>query len=219
VRPIAVRDGAPQARARARGLLLLLAAAGALALSGCGDKPSAAPGGDAGDAAVDARLADAASAEGGAAAAGGDAGDPALDLAMPAAANEELAGRMRHLLEAIAQSNPDLAGDVLFPRDAYLASRDAVDPQKAWERRVSGAFRRSVERTHKRTKGVANAKFVGFELGHSIAQLTPKKRDFKRPLWRVKHSKLTFTIEGKTRHLDIAEMTAWRGAWYVTRLR
>jgi hypothetical protein len=200
---------------RAPGLLLLV---GALALSGCGDKTSAAAGGNAGDASVDARLSDAAGAEGGAAT-GGDAGDSALDLAMPSGANEELAGRMRHLLEAIAQSNPDLAGDVLFPRDAYVASRDAVDPQKAWERRVSGAFRRSVERTHKRTKGVANAKFVGFELGHSIAQLTPKKRDFKRPLWRVKHSKLTFTIEGKTRHLDIAEMTAWRGAWYVTRLR
>jgi hypothetical protein len=35
----------------------------------------------------------------------------------------------------------------------------------------------------------------------------------------VKHSKLAFTIEGKIRHLEIAEMTAWRGAWYVTRLR
>jgi hypothetical protein len=197
---------------------VLLAVGGALALSGCGDKTSAAVGGDAGDASADARLSDAAGAEGGSTT-GGDAGDSALDLAMPAAANEELAGRMRHLLEAIAQSNPDLAGDVLFPRDAYMASRDAVDPQKAWERKVSGAFRRSVERTHKRTKGVANAKFVSFELGHSIAQLTPKKHDFKRPLWRVKHSKLTFTIEGKTRHLDIAEMTAWRGAWYVTRLR
>jgi hypothetical protein len=138
---------------------------------------------------------------------------------MPAGPNEELVARMRHLLEAIAQNNPDLAGDVLYPRDAYMASRDAVDPQKAWERRVSAAFRRAVERTHKRTKGVENAKFVSFELGHAIGQLTPKKHDFKRPLWRVKHSKLTFTIEGKTRHLEIAEMTAWRGAWYVTRLR
>ena len=60
---------------------------------------------------------------------------------------------------------------------------------------------------------------MSFELGHSVVQITPKKRDFKKPLWRVKHSKLTFTIDGKTRHLDIAEMTAWRGAWYVTRLR
>jgi hypothetical protein len=141
------------------------------------------------------------------------------DTAMPASTGEDLQARMRHLLEAVSQNNPDLAGDALFPRDGYVATRDAPDPQKAWEKRVSGLFRRSVERTHKRMKGIEHAKFVSFELGHSIVQLTPKKRDFKKPLWRVKHSKLSFTIDGKVRHLDIAEMTAWRGAWYVTRLR
>lgn len=197
----------------ARGLLAILATCSGVALLGCTDKSSSVA--DAGDAAALARSRDAGADAGST----GDAGDSALDLAMPATSNEELASRMRHLLEAIAQNNPDLGGDVLFPRDAYMASRDSVDPQKAWERRIQGAFRRAVERSHKRTKGVENAKFVSFELGHSIGQLTPKKHDFKRPLWRVKHSKLTFTIDGKQRHLDIAEMTAWRGAWYVTRLR
>lgn len=141
------------------------------------------------------------------------------DTAMPASSGDDLQTRMRHLLEAIAQNNPDLGGDALFPREGYVAARDVTDPQKAWDKNVSSTFRRSVERMHKRMKGVEHAKFVSFELGHSIVQLTPKKKDFKRPLWRVKHSKLTFTIDGKTRHLDIGEMTAWRGAWYVTRLR
>ena len=191
-----------------RGILSILAAYGFLALAACGDKSSAAT--DGGDSASLARTRDA----------GRDGADAGVDdLALPPAANEELLGRMRHLLEAIAQNNPDLAGDVVFPRDAYMASRDSVDPQRAWEKRISGLFRRSVDRTHNRTTGIENAKFVGFELGHAIAQLTPKKHDFKRPLWRVKHSKLTFTIEGKVRHLDIAELTGWRGAWYVTRLR
>ncbi|MDB4945806.1 MAG: hypothetical protein JWP97_5340, partial [Labilithrix sp.] len=148
------------------------------------------------------------------------AADAGLDeLAAPPPPDDELYGRMKHLLEAVAQDNPDLAGDVLFPRDAYLASREAEGPQKAWEKRISGQFRRNVERTHKNNKGIENAKFVGFELGRSVTQLTPKKHDFKKPLWRVKHSKLTFTIDGKVRHLDIAELTAWRGNWYVTRLR
>ena len=138
---------------------------------------------------------------------------------MPPATSDDLSARMRHLLEAVAQNNPDLANDALFPRDAYISTRDAADPQKAWERKLSGGFHRAVERTHKRTKGMENAKFVSFELGHSISQLSPKKGDFKRPLWRVKHSKLTFSVEGRQRHLEIAEMTAWRGAWYVTRLR
>jgi hypothetical protein len=186
----------------------------AVAVEGCGDRSSAAFM-DGGDSAMLARAKDAGS-DGPTAA---DGGLSEADLVMPPQTSDELPLRMRHLLEAIAQDNPELANDALFPRDAYLATRDAADPQKAWEKKLSGAFHRAVERTHKRTKGMENAKFVTFELGHSITQLTPKKHDFKRPLWRVKHSKLTFTIEGKQRHLDIAEMTAWRGAWYVTRLR
>jgi hypothetical protein len=141
------------------------------------------------------------------------------DTAMPAATGEDLQTRMRHLLEALAQNNPDLAGDALFPRDGYVTVKDSADPQKAWDKKVSGSFRRSIERMHKRMKGIEHAKFVSFEIGHSVVQLTPKKKDFKKPLWRVKHSKLSFTIDGKARHIDIAEMTAWRGAWYVTRLR
>ncbi len=195
--------------------LTQLAALVALAVAGCGDRSNAAiP--DGGDSALLSRGKDASTEAGSHAADGGLSPD---DLAMPPASGEDLAARMRHLLEAVAQNNPDLANDALFPRDAYIATRDAADPQKSWERKLSGAFRRAVERTHKRTKNMESAKFVSFELGHSISQLSPKKDGFKRPLWRVKHSKLTFSVDGKQRHLDIAEMTAWRGAWYVTRLR
>jgi hypothetical protein len=126
---------------------------------------------------------------------------------------------MKHLLEAVAQNNADLAGDVLFPRDAYSATKDLPDPAKAWEKRVQGTFKRHVNVTHKRVKGIEGAKFVSFELGHAIAQVTPRRQGFKKPLWRVKHSKLTFTLDGKTRHLDVSEMVAWRGNWYVTQLR
>lgn len=193
-------------------MLLVVTALAVAALAGCSDKKSTPT--------IDASTALAnrldASAEGGSSAEGGGALD---DAAMPASSGEDLETRMRHLLEAIAQNNPDLAGDALFPRDAYVSARDTPDPQKAWDKKVSTAFRRSIERTNRRMKGVSQAKFVSFELGHSIVQLTPKKKDFKKPLWRVKHSKLTFLVDGRARHLDIVEMTAWRGAWYVTRLR
>ena len=192
-----------------RAFLSVLAACVFLAISACTDKSP--PGGaDAGDGGPRVR-------DGGVDAAAADSGVD--DLALPPPINEELLARMRHLLEGIVQNNPDLAGDVVFPRDGYISSRDTVDPQKAWEKRVSGLFKRHVERTHKRTKGIETAKFSAFELGHAIQQVAPKKHDFKRALWRVKHSKLSFTIDGKLHHVDIAEMTAWRGAWYVTRLR
>lgn len=157
----------------------------------------------------------------------GDAGDASVsaadagpdDAMMPHASNEELGGRMKHLLEAISQNNADLASDCVFPRDAFVATKDVPDPQKAWDKKLDSAFRRSVEKTHKRTHGIEGARFVSFELGTTISQLSPKKKDFKKPLWRVKHSKLTYTVEGKTKHIDVAEMVAWRGSWYVTRLK
>jgi len=190
-------------------VLVVVAAVSAATVGGCSDKSAAATPDAA--AVLQNRLQDAD--------AGARASEALEDTAMPASSGDDLDTRMRHLLEAISQDNPDLASDALFPRDAYVATRDSSDPQKLWDKKVSGGFRRAVERLHKRTKGAARARFVSFELGHSIVQITPKKRDFKKPLWRVKHSKLSFTIDGKARHLDIPEMIAWRGAWYVTRLR
>jgi hypothetical protein len=200
-----------------RWALALLVGAAALGVMGCGDKSNAAAP-DGGDSALLSRPKDGGGhGEGGPTQA--DGGLSLDDLAMPQPSTDELSARMRHLLEAVAQNNPDLANDVVFPRDAFVATRDTADPQKAWEKKQSNAFRRAVERSHKRTKGIENARFVGFELGHSIVQSPPKKNEWKRPLWKVKHSKLAFTVDGKPRHLEIAEMTAWRGNWYVTRLR
>ena len=197
-----------------RGSLFIVGALLALSAAGCGDKTAAAG-------QVDPTLHSAkldGGAEGGLHAAA-DAGPTIEDVAMPKASGEELDMRMKHLVEAVAQGNADLAGDVIFPRDAFLQTKDSQDAAKAWEKKVQGSFKRGVEGLHKKMKGAEGAKFVSFELGHSVVQITPKKKDWKRPLWRVKHSKLTFTIDGKQRHLDIAEMTAWRGAWYVTKLR
>jgi hypothetical protein len=130
-----------------------------------------------------------------------------------------MTARARHLLEAIAHDGPELSTDIVFPRDAYLAVRDSSDPGKAWDTKVQGSFVRGVHVLHKRTRGVEKAQFVSFELGHSVQQAPPKKREWKRSLWRVKHSRLTFTVDGRTQRIEIAEMTGWRGAWYVTKLR
>lgn len=140
------------------------------------------------------------------------------DVAAPTA-GDELSLRMRHLVEAIAQNNPDLASDVLFPRDAFVALKDVSNPAEAWEKKGLGAFRRDVERIHRRTEGAARAKFVSFELGGAVIQIVPKKKDFKKPLFRVRNSTLTFAVDGKVQRLTIDEMTSWRGAWYVTHLR
>ncbi len=221
--PTGTRAGAGPAGLRApRSVLGAIACACAFALAACTPIPIVG---------YDAQVSD---AEAGAARASSDAGDAEAgapttprkewdagveDDAFPSAADDELVLRMKHLLEAIAANNPSLAPDLLYPRDAWVRSRDNTDPGKAWDHKVKPAFLRDIAKLHKRTKSIERARFVSFELGHAVAHLPVKRRDLKRPLWRVKHSKLTFTIDDKVKHLDVAEMTAFRGAWYVTRLR
>jgi len=148
-----------------------------------------------------------------------DGGLASDDLALPPIMSAELDARMRHLVEALAQANPELAFDALFPRDAFIALWDVTDSQKAWEKRLLTPFRRGIERSHATLKGMSKATFVSLELGHTIVHAAPKRREWRQPLWRAKQSRLNFVIEGKPHHIVIPEMTAWRGAWYVTRLR
>ncbi len=160
---------------------------------------------------------------------GGGAGDaaagatrdaaPSDDTNLPPASSDELTARAKHLLEAVARDNADLGVDMVFPREGYAAARDAADPGKAWDVKVVAAFRRSVHNLHRRSKGIEHAQFVSFELGHAVMQVTPKKHEWKRPLWRVQRSKLTYTVDGRTQRIEVGEMTSWRGNWYVTHLR
>jgi len=147
-----------------------------------------------------------------------DAGTAAED-ALPSSIAADLAGRSRHLVEAIAHDDPSLAQDFIFPRDAYAASHDRSDASSLWDKKVMALFARDVHALHKKIKSSAHATFLSFDLGHEVQQIQPKLKDFNRPLWRVKHSKITISIDGKTERIDIAEMMGWRGAWYVTRLR
>lgn len=134
------------------------------------------------------------------------------------AANEELVGRARHLLEAIAQNDPSLAGDILFPRDGWLAARESPDPGKDWDARAAAPFRNAVRNLSHRHRDLAHAEVVSLEVGENLVVATPHKRGWKEPLWTVTGSHLTFVVDGHTRVLPIREMVAWRGAWYVTRL-
>jgi hypothetical protein len=146
-----------------------------------------------------------------------DAGSP--DEAIPPSTTGELTTRGKHLLEALAHDTPELATDIVFPRDAYSLSRDSSDPSKQWDKKITGAFQKDVHTLHKRLKIPQNAQFLSLEIGHSVTQITPKKKEWTKPLWKVHHSKLSFMSDGKAQRLEIDEMTSWRGAWYITKLR
>ena len=82
-----------------------------------------------------------------------------------------------------------------------------------------GAFQKQVHALHKRTNGVERAQFASFEIGQPISQVVPKKHDLVLTLWRVRHSRLGFTIDGKALRFDLGELVSWKGAWYVMDLR
>jgi hypothetical protein len=196
-------------RSRAGLAVLALTVLAAPALAGCRGLR-----GGAGDAGADAGANR--GAEAGPADASADAA-PADDT-IPPTASDELTGRAKHLLEAIAQDNIDLASDIVFPRDAWMTTRDAADPGKEWEKRVARPIRRAMHALARRHKDLDRAQFASLELGRTMTQATLKKHGWTKPLWIVTGSHLTFVVDGRTRTLPIHEMTAWRGAWYVTRL-
>ena len=141
------------------------------------------------------------------------------DTSIPATSSDELTVRARHLLEAIAKDNSDLGTDILFPRDGWLATRDAADPGKDWDKRALSPFHRSVHALSRRREDLDRAQQVTLEIGHTVVQVMPRKHSWKKPLWQVHGSRITYVVDGHTRSLTIREMTAWRGSWYVTRLR
>ena len=138
------------------------------------------------------------------------------DDTIPATSSDELTARARHLLEAITKDDADLATDIVFPRAAWLGLRDAADPAREWDKKVDRPFRRAL---HAMSRHAEGAQFVSLELGHAVVQEPVTRHGWKKALWSVHGSRLTYVVDGHTRTLSIREMTAWRGAWYVTRLR
>lgn len=132
--------------------------------------------------------------------------------------SDELTSRARHLLEAIGKDDASLAVDIVFPRDGWLSLRDAKDPGKDWDRRVSSPFRAAIHRLS-RNRDLGSAEFESIELGRPTLQLATRRHGWKQPVWVVHGSRLTLVVGGHAKSLSIREMTAWRGAWYVTRLR
>jgi hypothetical protein len=193
------------------------AASVALFAFAVGCKPSASVRTDAG---ADARVAgDAGSVD--ASAGSGAAVDASTtqDEALPAATSDELTLRAQHLFEAIQRDNPDLASDILFPRDAFVLAHDATDPGRVWDGKLSTSFRHGIHAMNRRTKGIEHAQFVSFEIGRTVTESSVRHHEWKIPLWRVPHARLNYTLDGRTSRFEIGELTSWRGAWYVTKLR
>jgi len=138
--------------------------------------------------------------------------------AVPDGGAADLQTRGKHLLQAIAENDPSLAADILVPREAFVAARDVEDPGGVYESKLQPSFQSQIARIRRHEKGIDGAVFVSFDLGGPPVKEEPHRHEWKRPVWMIRHSKLTFTIDGRVRRVDVAEMVAWRGNWYVMRM-
>ncbi len=135
--------------------------------------------------------------------------------------SEEWVTRSKHLVEAVAADNPELAIDFLLSKDAYTqlyAEYAKKDATRAWERHMKKPFERAIHRLHRRRHS-KDAKFGRFELGTRLVKGPVGKGKQRRHVWHARGSRIFYTIEGREHHIAIREMIAWRGAWYISRLR
>lgn len=179
------------------------------ATNGAGDGGAHDGGGDGGDAGSSVGLKEA-GAE--------DAGFDESALARPTEPNDALAKRMIHIVEAMAQDNPELAKDLLVPRQAFGALYDSKDATGAWDHKVKPGFERAIKQSRKGVRNPSTLKFVSFELGN-VDSVSPKKKSWKYTIYRATKSVLTVSAGEKTRRIHISEMIGYRGAWYVVRMR
>lgn len=141
--------------------------------------------------------------------------------ARPTVTSQIFDARMRLLARAITTGNADAALPTFFPAVAYAQVKDIPSPEKDWEHRLVGAFRRDIAEYHaKLGKDAASAKLVSVEVPEGAAKfMKPGSEGNRLGYYRVLRSKLVFQLpSGKEEPLELTSMISWRGEWYVVHL-
>jgi hypothetical protein len=139
----------------------------------------------------------------------------------PTVTSQSFDARMRLLARAITTGNADAALPTFFPRVAYAQVKDIPAPEKDWEHRLVGAFRRDVAEYHaKLGSDAGSAKLVSVEVPEGAAKfMKPGSEGNRVGYYRVLRSKLVFQLpSGKQTPLELTSMISWRGEWYVVHL-
>ncbi|MFI5299564.1 MAG: hypothetical protein ACHREM_15855 [Polyangiales bacterium] len=133
---------------------------------------------------------------------------------------DDLQARAKKLFEAIQKDEPDLAMDLFFPRDPYLAMKDVKDPAASWDK-LAKDYKLRIHSFHKQLgKKPGDAEFDTLELNtKSQVYVAPKKELNKTGYNRVSKNKLRYKLKGKPHSFEIAMMIDSDGKWYVLHLK
>jgi len=143
-----------------------------------------------------------------------------LDAATPDAAVDELQARAKKLFEAIQKDEPDIALQMFYPRDPFIALKDMKDPAAYWDKLVK-QYKAHIHSYHRRLgKRADEAEFDVLELNTKTQVYVAPKKEFNKTGYnKVTKSKLRYKLRNKSYTFEIAVMIDDDGKWYVTHLR
>jgi len=145
-----------------------------------------------------------------------------LDAASPtdAGAVDELQARGKKLFEAIQKDEPDIALQMFFPREPFVALKDMKDPAAYWDKLVK-QFKAHIHAYHKKLgKRADEATFDVLELNTKTQVYVAPKKEFNKTGYnKVTKSRLRYKLRNKSYSFEIAVMIDNDGKWYVTHLK
>lgn len=145
---------------------------------------------------------------------------PQTDV-LPSTDSPSFRRRLELLVEAIRSDDAELAIPAFFPVLAYAEVKDIAKPERDWQHRLIGAFRRNIHEYHARLGEAADTiQLRGIEVPESkVKFMKPGSEGNKLGYHRVLRSRLLLeSPDGREHALEITSMISWRGEWYVVHL-
>lgn len=141
--------------------------------------------------------------------------------ALPSTESPSFQRRLELLVEAIRADDAQLAVPAFFPVLAYAEVKDIAKPERDWQQRLIGAFKRNVHEYHEQLGEAASSiQLRGIEVPNAkVKFMKPGSEGNKLGYHRVLRSRLLLASpDGREFALEITSMISWRGEWYVVHL-
>ena len=136
---------------------------------------------------------------------------------MPTDTDPQFTAGVSALWQGIVDDNPQEALPFFFPKSAYLQVKALPDPAADYQNRLIGFYNLDVHAAHRLLGADAkDAKLVGVSVPAKAAQwILPGAEANKLSYYRVYGSRLTYTVNGKTKSFGLFSLISWRGEWYL----
>jgi hypothetical protein len=139
---------------------------------------------------------------------------------MPTGTDPLFTAGINALWQGIVDDNPQEALPFFFPKSAYLQVKALHNAGADYQNRLIGFYDLDVHAAHQLLGADAkDAKLVGVSVPTRAAQwILPGVEENKLSYYRVYGSRLTYTVNGRTKSFGLFSLISWRGVWYIVHL-